>query len=503
VPWACHYSFVVFILVVNFFFLSGLVGFWRRIQEIAKLQLTNVVDLSPYRIFAGRLELGSSFFIRQCYGDIFDLASQRFQTHVEQPSSSINRVSIFGTPGIGKSTFLCYFLLRELAKGIKTVFLLSIRSLSGNFTILRFEVGSDTIEISDDYALFQADLDSTETLLLIDTAPLPDISCCDTLIVASAGSSKIYQKFDMVGFFMPVWTLEELSECRRAIYPKVTQDILDHQFSLWGGSARFTLHFPSINVLEKCDLSSLKLKASELQISDVLVPAKKLNQTNATNQVHSILHIDVDSNFQCSGIALCSDVAFRLLTEHFIFIKFEKSKFLEFFVNISSNPGLRNISALLYQLFVFRTLGKGGNFEIRSLTDVDRTETITLDSVCSLFFDSLQDQCVSEIASTSCRLLIPRTSIFPSVDALTKSGLLFQVTVSNTHPILAPPVRKILNTLQLSHQNAKLIFVHPTGTFKSQIWNQGKGVRSSKVSDLPEQYFLQLSTSTIVDLEAE
>jgi hypothetical protein len=205
----------------------------------------------------------------------------------------------------------------------KKVILFAFQNPNSKLKVIRFEVGSDDFDEGDNYDLFQADLGCRDTLLLVDSAYLPCISRCDTLIVA--GCNRIYRKNDVFDFFMPVWTLEELSACRQAIYPHVSQDLLDHQFALWGGSIRLTLQYPSLNRIDECDQKCLESALSLFKPSDASIKALQLIGKEESF-LGLILLICVDSDFQRPTISFCSDYAFRLLTQKWLFEEFESSK---------------------------------------------------------------------------------------------------------------------------------------------------------------------------------
>ena len=173
--------------------------FWIDIQAAAASVRAEdaVVSLASSNFFGGHNELGSSYFRRGCYADLIFKCNSIFA------SANIyhcRRICIFGTPGIGKSTFLADLLLHQLVfKKKHKFFVYATRDVSqlNGMMVTRFEVGSGAVLCSNFYEAVLNDpaVHLSEVLVLIDTAPfLSTEYACDVVIVASAGSCSQYKK---------------------------------------------------------------------------------------------------------------------------------------------------------------------------------------------------------------------------------------------------------------------------------------------------------------------
>ncbi|CAM9928509.1 unnamed protein product [Ectocarpus sp. 4 AP-2014] len=169
----------------------------------------NTLELANGTAFIGHREMGSKLFIRSCYKDLWKIIIDG------AINGSMGNIVVTGTPGIGKSVFGYYLLYLLRLEGKTVVFeqkdkwyrFSDVGVLQG-----RFETFSDA-GCMDDPAIWY----------LSDPEGKPHEGFTGiTVVLVSPGKDKTneFLKQDTAcRLFMPVWSEDELLECRRIIFP--------------------------------------------------------------------------------------------------------------------------------------------------------------------------------------------------------------------------------------------------------------------------------------------
>ncbi|CAM9895128.1 unnamed protein product, partial [Ectocarpus sp. 4 AP-2014] len=176
--------------------------------------------------------MGSKLFIRSCYKDLSKII-------IDGPiNGSTNNIVVTGTPGIGKSVF-GYYLLYLLRRDGKTVVFEQkgkwYRFSDEGVVQGRFETFSDAGFLDDPAGWYLSDPEGK---------PREGFTGV-TVVLVLPGNDKTNQflkQDDACLLIMPVWSEDELLECRRIIFPHVRSvNDVKKAFEKVGGVARAVL----------------------------------------------------------------------------------------------------------------------------------------------------------------------------------------------------------------------------------------------------------------------
>ena len=188
----------------------------------------NTLELADGTFFLGQPDLGSKLFIRPCYEDLSELILEGVI------DGTITKIVVTGTPGIGKSQFGFYLMYLLRCRG-KTV-VLDERGIWYRFSDEGVIMGDRSGFINAGY------LQGTNTWFLCDPKDRPDeILGLPTVVLVLPETARVNSFMKQVHsrrFYMPVWSLGELLECRRAIFAHVPEADVRERFGMVGGVAR-------------------------------------------------------------------------------------------------------------------------------------------------------------------------------------------------------------------------------------------------------------------------
>jgi hypothetical protein len=152
-----------------------------------------------------------------------------------------------GTPGIGKSTFLIYFIIQHLYERKRDVLIFQPAGSENEF----YAFASPNIVRKGTYRDFEAVFLLPTTWYLVDWKPVtrPKSTPATTLFALSPNSIrdedfKDFEKVLSTCLCMPVWTYDELEECRDHIFPELTNKSLNYIYDRVGGIPRSCLEAP-------------------------------------------------------------------------------------------------------------------------------------------------------------------------------------------------------------------------------------------------------------------
>ncbi|KAL3663240.1 hypothetical protein V7S43_011649 [Phytophthora oleae] len=263
-------------------------------------------------------EAPSRLYVRPAY-QVLLLLAMAFADHPEVPH---HRVVITGSSGTGKTSFLSWILrhLRRLEK--PPVIVLDMPGFFGRIA----SDGEVTAGIRG--SSFQQELNCRSTVYLCDATWADEVELINPEIQARSiimsppthtvkreTSSDTMRTLMLV---MPLWTIAELETCRSTCYWRnVTQETLLELYRLWGGAVRWTLGTSETESKHEFTRSSEALSfASVVQVvrNGGLVEVQDVESDSVvlgSRLVH--MHVDADSTFQLSGVAMCSSLACSLL----------------------------------------------------------------------------------------------------------------------------------------------------------------------------------------------
>jgi hypothetical protein len=224
-------------------------------KEVKKIEEAKYLDLPNGVFWLGNRSAGSRLFVRKVYVKLTGLVEQ--QLHSKQSNKS--KVIVYGNPGMGKSHWMGFYLwfLRTLDNPPEIVLecpsMEAAALFSGTKANPKFEFAADrakwkssALSKPDSYYLFDPAEDSS----------IQPIECTALTVIPSSPNPEHYKRLRKSNpsfFLMPIWSEDELLECRAMCYAttdevpsaeprrSVTIPEAKLRYQWWGGSVRGVL----------------------------------------------------------------------------------------------------------------------------------------------------------------------------------------------------------------------------------------------------------------------
>lgn len=466
--------------------------FWNELQERApSIQDSDrVISLPTATFFGDCYRMKSAYMRRECYPAFLGFVKE----HVMSRRNLEEAIKIFGAPGVGKSTFLVEVLLLALQLNLRVVHTYQRDKSSTDSVISYCYARGKPVEFV--RRLASEWLDVPNTLYVCDSASIPPALRCAVVVVCSPGGTSRYKTIEGPTYIMPPWSLEELLICRERVYPEVSVAKVEEYYQRWGGSARFVLGYPSRGRDRMC--SSSELRNTVHRCPDVAALMTAVARGDSPQHVaHTLVHfVPVDETYLDASYELCSPEAADIITSNMLSNLKSESAVIETILGLT-REGNGKVVAQLYESYVLRRISQGVSMEARLLSQdhLNAPEFISLELSSSpvKYFRALNREILEGVHPSA--LLVPMKSNFASIDALTPSGIMFQVTVAEEHPIKAEYVSDYLNTIG-NPASSILVFVVPEGKgakFVAQSWLSSNDTPYKRVRrSLPPQYVVEM-----------
>lgn len=188
----------------------------------------STLELADGTSFLGEATLGSKVFIRPCYNNF-----SKSILHGGSSGTKRNFV-VTGTPGIGKSVFGFYFLYLLRCQGKTVVYENKrrwYRFSDAGVTEGRYDSFVDAGYLNDVDSWYLSDPDDR---------PFEGFSG-STVVLVSPKKKRVHEFLKQAlseRLFMPVWSLDELLDCRRDVLSHVPITDVEKAFTQVGGVAR-------------------------------------------------------------------------------------------------------------------------------------------------------------------------------------------------------------------------------------------------------------------------
>lgn len=266
---------------------------------------------SPTMLAISDSECVSTIFIRECYISWFD----RFLEAVKK--RPMGKFALCSSPGCGKTT-ADNFIFKIAASDP----FLSQKSILYQFKEAFYHFKSDTVYgVDRNTARTIACL--PETFYILDGRDADPVrSTCLTLFISSPRSNifKDWCYHAMIEpWYLPVWSLEELRNCRTQCHPTISQEVVDHRYEQYGGIARYVF-WP------EGEPPSIEGVVSDTNARQSIRSVGEPSQLFPTS--HMLLHISTDENLHFKHVALASRYVGRLLFSKYFDETFENLKSL-------------------------------------------------------------------------------------------------------------------------------------------------------------------------------
>ncbi|KAK3811666.1 MAG: hypothetical protein J3R72DRAFT_69794 [Linnemannia gamsii] len=425
-------------------------------------------------------------YVRKAYKELYKTILETFE---DRRNEVQKQVVVTGTSGIGKSAFLVYFTIRLLAESNDDDPPIIIFHTKGGSECFVFG-GRSTVR-SGDIDTFKPFLNLSDTWYFADSSPSPALKGAKTVISVSPktlfSEAQQYQDIDKEvewRYYMAPWSLEELKMCWARVegFQVVPLDMAEELYSMIGGVPRYVLEKPMkvLNRLhndrfndhrrakdEACErlvqaLDKVKDPVMLMQCfshgKDSLEFSSRLIHRWPTDD-HSSFRLEWASTYVTEKVAalLSQDACDRMLDR------------------LIREPN-GSASGIMFEAYILRAFREGGHaFEIKNLETGGLASLEIPRNPKTEHFDKI----TSVPAGTLC---IPKICNYACVDLLLAPRDLFQITVSDNHPIKGAPLSNLLKSLTQagwdSSKELRLIFVVPGrvyADFKKQNYLTSEG----------------------------
>jgi len=419
-----------------------LVAFHNACKNIShQLEGSSVIKLPDGVFILGNQSFGSSVYVRQCYPELLNLSLEiisQLETH---------HLVILGNPGIGKTFFGYYMLIYLLRQGETVVY----ESGKANRRLL-FSPTLTAKGKRDDFADI---LDEQSTFYLADAVKPVDV-LAKTVLLTSPRRDQWF-KFsdeDCALRYMPVWSIEEIHQCRALMYAHLTEQEVQTLFDRWGGIPRYVLR----NARREDQQDKLNQAFDKDTVKSVTSCIGKIGAGD--NITHRLVHIHVENFVKMYYVFASAYVADKVI-DHFIGDNYEE--LLLFILSSNDESDYAALRGYLFERIAHSILSQGGVFSTRELIpgskDIGPQRSLELKKTQRFRFNTHQT-----IPNNGDFYYHPDSPTFPSIDSFIQPNLLFQMTISLKHRCKQTGLRDALNLLRDS-SNPQLYFVVPEDIF--------------------------------------
>jgi len=456
------------------------------------------------------LLLTKSLFVRKCYQDVSEIIKSN--TTIDQCQQYI----ICGTPGIGKSTFLSYFVydliqLQEsdlLTDGVKIgessfSIIVDFGEMFAMITTKKTDQGTEIMVAVDQRSVnaFSHASNNQANYYIFDAREVekPLLVRAKT-VVASSPNRKNYKQIGKLGeqrYYMPPWSYEELLLLHEHCFDEtVTEEQLDERYGYYGGVPRecFKRFDVGENIIQGCDAEEVMKMIGSTTVAD-----------QSSWIAHRLIHIVPSDDYKRVTIKFGS----QKICDAFVSQYYDtcESRFISF-INTKTDAVYANLRGQLFEAYAHRLIASGGIFNVRELTSGknQKSKIVKFPKADTEYFSDMSScvSCSSSSSSSSSvsgsnhgndpKYFIPISKSFAVIDSFSDAGL-FQMTVSSDHPMIKNHLEEYLKILKLT--NPRFYFVVPEDkfdSFKYQPYHSTKNTLLKKQDPIVSQFALCIPT---------
>ena len=365
------------------------------------------------------------------------------------------RSIVTGTPGIGKTFFLVYFLWRLVRENKRVLFIYHPKMIyyDGKGKILRLT----TLPSEEDFEFWNMDLWSlfdAKGKLEQDLLSIPSELC--KTVVSTSPRRELLNEFQkessLKWMYMPIWSKSELRTIS-CMYPRDLD--WEKRFSVLGGIPRLVLQ-----KTEEDSISLLDEACRTCSLDECLkVTRSGTSITEKMKVLQCLVHITSSHPYVVPSVRFASAKALEVVV---------KEKAAEAYSTMTTllkacdrNPLTATLCRHLYEEHAIKQFEIGGTFTCRKVHDAKTKVaevgefTISIRKQERARVDKVKD------GQTGDQLYVPLAKNYPAIDAWIPSIGGFQITIATTHSIKksSMPIFQML-------QN-KLFWVLPTVNYFS------------------------------------
>ena len=422
------------------------------------------------------------FYVRDCYTRIADIMLKK------KPPV----MSLLGSSGISKSNFMVYLIWRRFQDSELKDFPVFLHQSN---IIHRLQKGEEPKKV-DANTLYSA---PAQALYIMDAdIDVENGVFCQSLWITSArrpetaaSNTEHFKNADNCGgqFFMPPWALEEMLSEEVVALHKLTTEVVEKRFGIFGGTARLVLRLDETRAVN--DKERL---VEAVQSADALQCLKVSSDMKATSKTtHLLVKMHPKREFSWFDVQLSSPYVRQELVKR---NRQDNSEELwkRMREGMITGIGFALFEEAFHQFMQDKSIGK---FKLRA-------RCLTADGKGSDTTQELQGGLEGVLISGNPAADIkdgeyyqPQSKNFPAFDSWTSQGV-FQLTIADTHDITfndggkAMDVKKtqaykIVDALCKKHDSkAKFFFVVPQ--FQFDKWKTVQTVKQPEMAEKIEQW---------------
>jgi len=407
-----------------------------------------------------------ALYVRKAYGQLYADVLRIFHGDAcHNPAIPI----VCGNPGIGKSRFILYLLVRAIQEGLFARIVLDAPAKFGEVMYL-LETGRVT-KISReatlcDVYIFDAGGDQQKL----------HVEHTGKTIVVSSPDIKSHRMATKVGneyTFLPPFTLDELQELAGHRYYDSLRNKVPERFAVYGGIARSVLNHPDKSIAEvhnevrrlimRCDPNSLLSLLGEDAVF------------NRAKESHTLMQLYPPSEGTKPDIRLSSPFVASCVKERLL--QSDKKARDDFLRTTAGVPAMASVRGVVFEAMLRSTFASGGHFAVRPLETGGSQVLEHFPAMRHVTFQGTTAQdlknAVDSITMDGVTCHWPNASNFESIDAVVQSrehGVstyqLFQITVSEHHPVKAKMVDELVDVLGIPRDTVlRLYLIVPQDIF--------------------------------------
>ena len=451
------------------------VHFWGALKSVDAVN--DVFQLPSGVHWLGDGQSGP-LFVRDCYVELWRQVEQQLDreqsTHDAWVAASSDmdaersarmlpfcKVTIKGTPGIGKSIFALYAMWKARRRGMRVVFIRADRPcLVFNKDDTVHSCGSAIdLEMA---CVTHSSVEDRTTLLLVDGCSPPAGASVFTVLVTSPRKDA-YWKFNKEPHstlrYMPPFSESELIACSAACYSHLQQAAVLERFQRWGGVARMVLQHGN-------DAAVQGLLGAAIDTADVDSILCSIGNDAASDEVcHRLVHVQgiADSivPFNRYRAVFASPFVAQAVAERWFLG--QRERLAAFLCAAATDTALGTIRGILLEHYVDRRLRAGGSFRCRNLSDGSVSE-VKLDPTEPCSFSRWEQV----ITVRENEYVLPVQKNLATLDALTVYPTrLYKITVGSSHVIKQSGLTKIVKRVEQVREGQRIdiVFVLPPDKF--------------------------------------
>mmetsp|Transcript_10240 Transcript_10240/g.28214 ORF Transcript_10240/g.28214 Transcript_10240/m.28214 type:complete len:536 (+) Transcript_10240:7-1614(+) len=411
---------------------------------------------------------GKKIYVRDCYPQYYDLLVSLLE------DDGVERVSVTGTPGNGKSTFYLYFVTRYIEENPEKIIALA------SFTKSRKMMSCKTCKDGSLHSEANIPRNNVD-LYLYDGPPeqqQPDDS--GKLVVFTCPNFGWFNDIVRDSYhrtrYMPDWAFSELQKANIELELGISAQVLNERFRLFGGSARYCL---STNE-EYVNKGRAKIRQGLSKITSLRhIESCFDGETDldlVSNRLMRYVISDPTRLYHADLVPASEEISILMKERLDSDLQHERIKLMRW---LEGSSKASTFACWLFENFVHEELQKGGTFIIRPLGSAEReSDQLVIDKqqgVYQRFKEKIAlDQIFRDIYHA------PEASTLKSIDSLIVTPdllVLFQITRNSSHPVASEGIVDLLMKLgklqdaKANRISVQLIFVVPiqmSATYKSQ-----------------------------------